>query len=162
MISMAALPRNSQAPDFSLQDADGEEFHLYTALESGPVLLTFFKANCPTCQYGLPYLDRFNSMLDGSAAAMMVSQDSPADTELLNAEYGFTTRQVFDTEEARFEVSDAYGLTNVPTVFLVGPNGRIEHTMVGWSKSDVEDLAKKLGVSSPFQPGEDVLVYKPG
>ena len=69
---------------------------------------------------------------------------------------------MFDTEEARFEVSDAYGLANAPTVFLVGPNGRIEHTMVSWSKSDVEDLAKKLGVSSPFRPGEDVLVYKPG
>ncbi len=162
MGSMPALPQNSQAPDFRLLDAEGEEFHLYTALESGPVLLTFFKTNCPTCQYALPYLDRFNSMLDGSAAAVTVSQDTPADAERFNAEYGFTTRQVFDTEEARFEVSDAYGLTNVPTVFLVGPNGRIEHTMVSWSKSDVEDLAKKLGVSSPFQPAEDVLVYKPG
>ncbi len=100
-------------------------------------------------------------MLDG-AAAVAVSQDSPADAELFNAECGYTTRQVFDDEENRFEVSDAYGLTNVPTVFLVGPNGRIEHTMVGWSKPEVEDLASKLGVGSPFRPGEDVLVYKPG
>lgn len=159
---MVALPQNSQAPDFRLQDAEGAEFHLYTALESGRVLLTFYKTNCPTCQYALPYLDRFKSLLDGSAAAVTVSQDTPADAERFNADFDYSTRQVFDTEEAGFEVSNAYGLTNVPTVFLVGPNGLIEHTMVSWSKSDVEDLAKKLGVSSPFQPGEDVLVYKPG
>ena len=78
MSSMPALPKNSQAPDFRLLDAEGEEFHLYTALESGPVLLTFFKASCPTCQYALPYLDRFNSMLDGSAAAVTMSQDTRA------------------------------------------------------------------------------------
>ena len=162
MSSMAALPQDSQAPDFRLLDAEGEEFHLYTALESGRVLLTFYKASCPTCQYALPYLDRFDSMVDGSAAAVTVSQDTPGDAERFNAEFGYATKQVFDTEDAGFEVSNAYGLTNVPTVFLVGPNGRIEHTMVSWSKADVEELAGKLGVDSPFQPGEDVLVYKPG
>jgi len=162
MSSMAALPQNSQAPDFRLQDTEGEEFHLYSALESGRVLLTFYKTNCPTCQYALPYLDRFQSLLDGSAATVTVSQDTPAEAERFNAEFDYSTKQVFDTEEAGFEVSNAYGLTNVPTVFLVGRNGRIEHTMVSWSKADVEELAGKLGVDSPFQPGEDVLVYKPG
>jgi len=44
----------------------------------------------------------------------------------------------------------AYGLINVQTVFLVGPNGRIEHTVVSWSKADGEERAGKLGVDSPF------------
>ena len=48
------------------------------------------------------------------------------------------------------EASLAYGLINVPTVFLVGPNGRIEHTVVSWSKADGEERAGKLGVDSPF------------
>ena len=160
--SMSALPQNSQAPDFWLQDAEGDEFHLYSALESGRVLLTFYKMDCPTCQYALPYLDRFKSLLDGTAAAVTVSQDTPVDAERFSIEFSYSTKQVFDTEEAGFEVSDAYGLTNVPTVFLVGTDGRIEHTMVSWSKADVEELAGKLGVDSPFQPGEDVLVYQPG
>ena len=159
--SMPALPQNSQAPDFRLQDAEGAEFHLYSALESGRVLLTFYKADCPTCQYALPYLDRFKSLLDG-AAAVTVSQDTPVDAERFSAEFAYSTKQVFDTEEAGFEVSEAYGLTNVPTVFLVGTNGRIEHTIVNWWKADVEELAGKLGVDSPFQPGEDVFVHIPG
>lgn len=160
--SMPALPQTSQAPDFRLQDAEGDEFHLYSALESGRVLLTFYKMDCPTCQYALPYLDRFKSLLDGADATVTVSQDTPAEAERFSAEFAYSTKQVFDTEEAGFEVSNAYGLTNVPTVFLVGTNGRIEHTMVSWSKADVEELAGKLGVDSPFQPGEDVLVHIPG
>ena len=162
MSSMPALPTGSRAPDFSLRDADGSEFQLYSALASGPVLLTFFKASCPTCQYALPYLDRFNAKLNGSGTAVAVSQDTPADAERFNLEHGYITKQVFDTEEAGFAVSNAYGLTNVPTVFLVGTDGVIEHTMVSWSKADVEELAGKLGLNSPFLAGEDVLVYKPG
>lgn len=160
--SMAALPRGSRAPDFSLRDADGSEFQLYSALASGPVLLTFFKASCSTCDYALPYLDRFNANLNGSGTAVAVSQDTPADAERFNLEHGYATRQVFDTEETGFAVSDAYGLTNVPTVFLVGTDGVIKHTMVSWSKADVEELAGKLGLDSPFLAGEDVLVYRPG
>ena len=159
---MAALPTDSHAPDFCLRDAEGDEFRLYSALRSGPVLLTFFKASCPTCEYALPYLDRFNAELNGSGTAVAVSQDTPADTERFNLEQGYGTRQVFDTEETGFAVSDAYGLTNVPTVFLVGTDGVIKHTMVSWSKEDIEELAGKLGLDSPFLAGEDVLVYRPG
>ena len=160
--SMAALPRGSRAPDFSLRDADGSEFQLYSALASGPVLLTFFKASCSTCDYALPYLDRFHAELNGSGTAVAVSQDTPADAERFNLEHGYATRQVFDTEETGFAVSDAYGLTNVPTVFLVGTDGLIEHTMVSWSRADVEELAGKLGLDSPFLADEDVLIYRPG
>ena len=160
---MAALPEGAQAPDFSLLDADGIPFNLHESLEDGRVLLTFYKTSCPTCQYALPFLDRFGDLLNGAAAASItVSQDSLAEAERFSVEFGYTTRQVFDTEGSGFPVSNAYGLTNVPTVFLVGQSGRIEHSMVSWSKSDVEALARKLGVESPFRRGESVLPYKPG
>lgn len=160
---MAALGRNASAPEFTLPDADGREFTLFEALRSGPVMLTFFKTTCPTCQYGLPFLDRLAAKLDGSgASSVAVSQDTPLDGERFKHELGYSTRQVFDSEEGGFEVSNAYGITNVPTVFLVEPDGRIAHTMVSWSKADVEELAAKLQVDPPFEPGESVLPYKPG
>ena len=39
---MAALPENSQAPDITLSNADGEQVRLIDELKTGPVLLTFF------------------------------------------------------------------------------------------------------------------------
>ena len=143
--------------------ADGGKFSLHEALAAGPVMLTFFKTTCPTCQYGLPFLDRLAGKLDGSGAtAVSVSQDTALDGERFKIEYEYATRQILDTEDSGFAVSDAYGLTNVPTVFLIGPEGRIAHTMVSWSKADVEEIARKLGVDPPFEPGEDVLPFRPG
>lgn len=160
---MAALPTNSEAPDFSLPDADGSDFHLRQALRAGSVLLTFFKTNCPTCQYALPFLDRLAAKLAGTAAtAVAVSQDIPLESQRFSDEFHYKTRQVFDVEESRFEVSNAYGLTNVPTVFLIEPDGRIAHTMVSWSKNDVEQIASKLSVDPPFEAGEEVLDFRPG
>ena len=163
MSRMAALESGAGAPDFRLLDAGGGEFHLRRQLDAGPVVLTFFKTSCPTCQYGLPYLDRLASALEGTAAqSIAVCQDSPEDAERFKLEFDFKTRVVFDTEEADFPVSNAYGLTNVPTVFLIQRDGGIAHTGVGWSKSDVEEIAARLGVSAPFRPEEDVLPFKPG
>ncbi len=154
---------NSRAPDFTLSDADGGEFSLYDALGTGPVMLTFFKTSCPTCQYGLPFIDRLAGRFDGSGStAIAVSQDTAIDGERFIAEYGYETRQIFDTEDSGFAVSDAYGLTHVPTVFLIQPGGRIAHTMVSWSKADVEEIARKLGVQPPFRRGESVLPFRPG
>ncbi len=163
MKGMPALPRNARAPDFELTDADGVPFRLHEALAGGPVLLTFFKTDCPTCQYGLPYLDRLARSLEGRpATAIAVSQDTDREGEMFRLEFGYETRQVFDTLESGYEVSDAYGLTNVPTVFLVEPSGRIAHTMVSWSKADVEAIAAKLGAPAPFRSGESVLPFRPG
>ena len=160
---MAALEPNSRAPDFRLADAEGNEFALYDALRSGPVLITFYKASCPTCQYGLPFLDRLGRSLENTpATAVAVCQELPMDAERFKAEYAYNTHQLFDTEESGFVVSNQYGLTNVPTVFLVGPGGRITETMVSWRKADVEQIARNLGVETPFRPGEDVLPFRPG
>ena len=160
---MSALPQGSRAPDFVLSDADGEQFRLSSALRSGPVLVTFYKTDCPTCQYGLPFLDRLGGGLDGSGAtAVVVSQDTPFHSERFSVEYGVLTRQLFDTEDSGFAVSDAYRLTNVPSTFLIAQDGRIAHTMVSWSKADVEEIARKLNVRPPFEPGEDVLPFRPG
>ncbi len=160
---MAALPENSQAPDFTLPTADGKQVRLTDELKDGRVLLAFFKISCPTCQYGMPFLDRLGKQLEGSSAKMFaISQDTPADTERFNSELRFEAPELFDSEDERYPVSNAYGITHVPTVFLIEPDGRIAYKMESWSKSDVERIAQKLVAAPPFQPGEDVLPFRPG
>ena len=160
---MAALPENSQAPDFTLPAADGKRVRLADELKDGQVLLTFFKISCPTCQYAMPFLDRLARQLEGSSAKMFaISQDTPADTERFNAEFRFEAPELFDAEDEQYPVSNAYGITHVPTAFLIESDGRIAYKMESWSKSDVEQIAKKLAAAPPFRPGEDVLPFRPG
>jgi hypothetical protein len=65
-------------------------------------------------------------------------------------------------------VSNAYGLTNVPTVFLITPNGKLEIECMGFDKAAlekiVEELAQhqKMSAAPLFPPDEVVPTYKPG
>jgi peroxiredoxin len=169
---MAALPAGTKAPDFSLPtalgDKDGGRFSLHHALEQGPVLAAFFKVSCPTCQYTFPYLERLHQTHgDKKITIVGISQNSPADTTAFLKEYGITFRTLLDDPNG-YAVSNAYGLTNVPTLFLIGQDGKIQISTVGWVKQEVEEIHRKLsaaqqGPAAPlFKPGEDVRDFRAG
>ena len=44
-------------------------------------------------------------------------------------------------DDRGYPASNQYGLTNVPTVFLIAPDGKIQVSAVGFSKPDLEDIA---------------------
>jgi len=169
---MAALPPGTKAPDFSLPSIlsgkDVGKFSLQSALKQGPVLAAFFKVSCPTCQYAFPYLERvYQAHGDKKVTIIGISQNSQSDTAAFLKEYGITFATLLDDPNG-YAVSNAYGLTNVPTLFLIGQDGQIEITSVGWVKQEVEDINRKLAAAeqtSPppiFQPGEDVRDFRAG
>jgi len=165
---MAALPAGTKAPDFSLSDLDGGRFSLQAALKQGPVLAAFFKVSCPVCQYTFPYLERIHEAHgDRKITIVGISQDDQRDTAAFLKEYGVTFRTLLDDPKG-YAVSNAYGLTNVPTLFLIGQDGQIEITSVGWVKQELEDINRKLAAAQQtaplpiFQQGEDVRDFRAG
>lgn len=163
---MPALEAGAAAPNFTLKDAEGNSHSLSEAVKQGPVLLAFYKDSCPVCQYAMPFLERIQKGLDGGKARIWgVSQDSPADTTAFAREYGCTFTMLAD--EDGFPVSNDYGITNVPTTFLVEPDGKISYAATGFDKKALETVATRFGeiTGSPipvFEPGESVPDYKPG
>jgi len=169
---MAALPAGSQAPDFSLpvvsSGKDGSNFLLQTALKQGPVLAAFFKVSCPVCQYTFPYIERIHRAHgDKKITIVGISQDNQRDTSAFLKEYGVTFPILLDDPNG-YAVSNAYGLTNVPTLFLIGQNGQIEVSSVGWVKQEIEGINRGLAaaIKAPlpaiFKPGEDVRDFRAG
>jgi peroxiredoxin len=169
---MAALPPGTKAPDFSLpavfQGENGGEFSLQAALKRGPVLVAFFKVSCPTCQYTFPYLERIHKAHgDKKITIVGISQNNQRDTAAFLKEYGVTFPTLLD-DPSDYAISNAYGLTNVPTLFLIGPDSQIEVSSVGWVKQEIEDIHRKLAgaqqitLPSIFQPGEDVRDFRAG
>ena len=172
---MAALPAGTKAPDFSLpvsggkdSGKDGGEFSLQTALQQGPVLAAFFKVSCPTCQYALPFYERlFKAYKNQQVTLVGVSQNDAQDTAAFAREFGVHFPLLLD-DTNRYPVSNAYGLTNVPTIFWIGTDGQIELTSIGWSKPDFDKVNQRLAeaaslvAASMFQPGEDVRDYRAG
>jgi peroxiredoxin len=166
---MPALEAGVQAPEIELQDLDGHRFSLKEARHKGPVVAAFFKVSCPVCQLAFPYLDRIFKAYgkSGKFSFVGVSQDNAADTRAFNRRFGVAFPVLLDPA-GKYPASNAYKLTNVPTVFLVSPEGEIEFSSVSWSKADMEQLGRRLAnisgmpVEQIFQPGEKVPEFKPG
>ncbi|HWF04911.1 MAG TPA: TlpA disulfide reductase family protein [Candidatus Angelobacter sp.] len=166
---MPALEAGVHAPEIELQTLDGKKFSLKEAQTKGPVVAAFFKVSCPVCQMAAPYLDRLFKAYgeSGKFTFVGVSQDNAADTQAFNKRFGVTFPVLLDPA-GRYPASNAYGLTNVPTTFLISPESEITFSTVSWSKADMDQLNRRLAMMSNmpvaqiFLPGEKVSEFKPG
>jgi peroxiredoxin len=128
-------------------------------LSGGPALLAFFKISCPVCQMTFPFLERIYAT--GRLHIFGISQNDAADTREFNTEFGVTFPTLLDSEDAGFPASNDYGISSVPTMFLVEPGGVITQAMEGWRKRDIEGLAAPAAAGL-FRPGEYVPEWKAG
>ncbi len=165
---MAALAKGAKAPQFELKTLDGKEFSLGEELARGPVVLAFFKVSCPTCQYALPFLERLYKAYGHKGVTLVgISQNDAKDTATFNKEFGVTFPVLLD-DPRTYPASNAYGLTNVPSIFWAAQDGEIEVSSVGWVKADYEEISRKMAESgkltpvSMFKPGEDVRDFRAG
>ena len=164
---MGALKLGTQAPAFTLAGMDGRPHSFQDALAQGPLLVAFFKVSCPTCQYTLPFLERMTQQFQGRGVQIWgVSQDDARNSRSFAKEFGVTFPVLID--EHPYEVSDAYGIRYVPTLFLINNQGQIEMTTDGFDKKDLlgiqKWLAKHFATNPPalFLPTERVPEFKPG
>ena len=164
---MAALAAGKAAPEISLESTNGQAISLAEALKKGPVVAAFFKVNCPVCQFTFPFLERmYETYGDSKVTFLGISQNDPGETRAFNKEYGVKFPVLID--DAGYPASNQYGLTNVPTVFLISPGGKIQESSVGFAKADLERIAAEAARVSAkpsvplFKPGEVIPDYKPG
>jgi peroxiredoxin len=166
--TMAALTVGTKAPEFELKTMDGRTFLLRDELAQGPVVLAFFKVGCPTCQYAFPFFERLYRAYGHKGVTLVgVSQNDPQKTAAFTKEFGVTFPVLLDDRET-YAVSNAYGLTNVPTVFWIAQDGEIEVSTVGWVKADFAEINRKMAESGKITPatifklGEDVRDFRAG
>ncbi len=165
---MPALAAGKSAPDFNLSTLEGKAFSLKEALAQAPVVLAFFKVSCPTCQYAFPFYERlFRAYKNQHVTLIGVSQNSAEDTAAFAREFGITFPLLLEDTRS-YAVSNAYGLTNVPTLFWIGTDGAIEITSVGWVKPEFEAINRRMAeagaiATAPmFRPSDDVRDYRAG
>ncbi len=147
----------SKAPQFTLKDLDGAPHSLTEILAAGPVLLALYKISCPVCQLTLPFLTR---IAGGALQVVAISQDDAAATRKFQSKFGVLPT-VLDREEEGYPVSNAFGITHVPTLFLIEPGGTISQVTEGFVKSDLESLGARAGIPI-FRQDETVPAWKAG
>ena len=153
------LEPGSRAPDFRLPRLGGGEGRLAEWAARGSVLLVFFKVTCPVCQLTLPFLERLHTA--GALGICGISQNDERDTREFNTYFGITFPTLLDSEEEDFPAGNAYGISSVPTLFLVEPGGQIGKVTEGWSKMEMEALGAAAGMKL-FRAEDDVPAWKAG
>lgn len=162
---MVALMPGITAPEVTLRNLQGSSLSLSSALSNHKfVVLAFFKVGCPVCQFIFPYLERLHQR-HPKAAIWGISQDDAKATEAFLKTYGATFPVLLD-ENLDHTVN--YGLTNVPTVFIVDKSGQVKLTSVGFVKDDLEEVNLQLSqiYGTPHSPlftdDDNVPAVRPG
>ncbi len=167
MSRMAMLKAGDAAPGFTLEGTDGKRYSLGKGAGKAH-FLAFFKNSCPTCQLTFPFLQRLFERVEGEPLGFRgISQDDPDSTQAFARQWGIHFPLLPD--EPGYPVSNAFGVTSVPTLYLVEADGSIAWSSMGFVKADLEALAAELrrrlrvpGVTPLFVEGDAVPELKPG
>jgi len=150
------LAPGDQAPSFSLASAETGEAVIDPWTE-GPTVLAFFKVSCPVCHMVAP---KVAALADAGARVVAVGEDPPPAL----ARYARDRGQQVPTlsEPPPYAVSSAYGVVSVPTLFLVGDDGRVKDVVAGWDREGWNRLAGAAGTGPVSAEGDGLPIFRPG
>lgn len=130
----AATPAYEMAPEFSLDALDGGSVRL-ADLRGKVVVLDFWATWCPPCEFQIPILNQVHEHQKGKPVEIIgISVDTEGPD---------TVRAYLKTNPAHYRIlmgSEAlareYGAPGFPSLFVIGPEGRIRQRHVGLIEVD--------------------------
>ncbi|MCI0331486.1 MAG: TlpA family protein disulfide reductase [candidate division Zixibacteria bacterium] len=161
------IKTGNTAPALSLAGTDGKKHGLDEIKNKGIGFFAFFKVSCPTCQYTFPFLERIHQKIKDKGIPFWGIVQDPMDKALEFArQYGTSFPHLID--DRPHLVSKIYGISIVPTWYLLDGNLKVLATGEGWVKKEYVDLATLLAektgaeILGLFNPEENVVELKPG
>ncbi|MFQ5684140.1 MAG: peroxiredoxin family protein [Candidatus Binatia bacterium] len=137
------------APDFELEDVDGRTVRLAEHRGKNPVFLSFWASWCPACRQEAPETERLHQLL-GPKGLKLVSISIDKGPGALNnvrkfmEEFKLSFNSLLDTKG---DVMELYGVTAIPTTFLIDRKGRVVAKEIGPKKwTDPEFLNRLEGL----------------
>lgn len=123
----------------------------------GSIAVAFYKVTCPTCQMAAPALEKLASELPDRFTAVV--QDPPDRADAFASQFGTTFSPVSD--DPPFELSNAYGVRTVPTVFVI-EDGMVADVVESWDREGWNRAAERLGAGIVSREGDGLPPFRPG
>ena len=134
-----------QAPDFAVQDRDGQ-VHRLSDFRGKVVLINFWATWCPPCIEEMPSMESLRKEIDETRLKIMaLSVDDswePIDTFVEKSSYGFGIYADFQEKVAKL-----YGTHMIPETYIVDKQGVILCKVTGdhdWMEPAVITFLKRL------------------
>jgi peroxiredoxin len=146
------LPEGADAPDFTVQDKDGNPVRL-SGYRGKIVVLAFWETSCKICQQALPHADEVvKKYRDQGVAALGVDfLESRKDFKKWVEKHKDLDSLTFAFDPTKDEHNIAqrlYIVSITPTVYVIGRDGKVVQTLIGYPGPDdkLDNALKKAGV----------------
>jgi peroxiredoxin len=118
--------KGDSAPHFAARALDGSLVDL-EQLDGKVVLLDFWATWCAPCVHAMPYIQSaYEKLHERGFEVVGLSFDvEPRAVEVFAGREGLTWPMLWLEEGDRSDVADLYGVSSVPTTFLIGRDGRV-------------------------------------
>lgn len=129
-------------PAFTLPDLSGSDVSL-SDFEGKVVVLDLWATWCPPCRQEIPFLvSLYEEFKDQGLVVVGVGLDQGGAPTLIPYvdENGITYPILVGNREVQAE----YGVTGIPTTFLIGRNGRIAAKHVGYHPSMADPMREEI------------------
>ena len=157
--SLAACNKSEEvpyAPDFTLKSLNGETLSL-SDFRGKSVMLTFWKIDCPACEFQMPHTQAlYNEWQNEEIAVLTINV---GDRAALVQEFVTSRRLTFPTLlDLQGKVAAAYGIIGVPTTFFIDAEGILKAYQIGpfQSRQAIESALKSVFPSLTLGPKTSV------
>jgi thiol-disulfide isomerase/thioredoxin len=117
------------APDFTLPKLDGGALH-FADLRGRMVIMEFWATWCGPCRYSMPSLEVISRQYrDRGVQVLFVNQGETAEQVRQWAGKRFTSPILLDQDG---RVGSAYGVTGIPRLLIINPEGQILYDHAGY------------------------------
>jgi thiol-disulfide isomerase/thioredoxin len=123
----APAATNEAAPPFALETLDGGQVTL-DSLRGKPVVLDFWATWCAPCEDQIPVLNAFQAQYGERVSVIGISVDW--DRKAV-APFAAKLRVSYPVLYGDEQLGEQYGVLGLPTLFVLGPDGRIQTSHIG-------------------------------
>jgi AhpC/TSA family len=130
----------------------------------GPTLVWFYKVTCPVCQMAAARAGALASAYP--VPSIGIGQDPPDRLTQFDREFGLGIEAEHDLPP--YEVSNAYGVRTVPTLFVIEPEGQVSDVVESWDGEGYNRVSRALAdrVGAAYVPiyeaGDGLPPFRPG
>lgn len=127
VLALAGPSPGRIAPDFTLRDANGQEFRLFSILAEKPVIINFISSlNCRSCTVELPNYRQLWATYGARVAMVWISID-PTITDSEIKQFALEKDASWAWAKDTSGVAQKFGVAGFPTMFVVNKSGEIVH-----------------------------------
>ena len=144
-----AVASLDKASDFTLKDAQGENYNLYDNSSGKVVILNFWAIRCPACKVDIPHLvELYDKYRESGLEVIGIDVDGSGVSAMKMAEsrYGINYPLLTGSSSELEKIVSSYGgFRYIPTTYIINREGAVVDKVSGpRGKAYLEAAVKKL------------------